>query len=69
MVAAFTPKQVRDSTVAAVMGAVEPAQDVQSDDAKFNVAETARLQAEAQQRIDKTRPANQIGASRDDAPQ
>jgi len=60
---AFTPKQVRDAGVAAVMGSVEPAQDVQSDDAKFSVAETARLEGEAQQRIDATRNPNEIGSA------
>jgi hypothetical protein len=41
----------------------EPARDIRSDDAKFSVAETARLQAEAQQRINSGRHPNQIGSA------
>jgi hypothetical protein len=39
-----------------------PRDHSQSDDSKFQVAETARLQAEAQQRINANQGVNQIGA-------
>jgi hypothetical protein len=41
----------------------EPARDIRSDDAKMSVAETQRLQAEAQARINAGRHANQIGVA------
>jgi hypothetical protein len=39
-----------------------PSRDIRSDDARFSVAETGRLQAEAQARINANQHANQIGA-------
>lgn len=41
----------------------EPSRDIRSDDAKFSVGETQRLQAEAQARINSGQHANQIGSA------
>ena len=51
----YTPKQVRDIGPALTGAGGAPTDQGQSDDAKMSVAETKRLQAEAQQRIDATR--------------
>jgi hypothetical protein len=59
--ASYTPKQTRDIG-ADLSAAGEPTDQGMSDDARFSVSETQRLQGEAQARIDKTRPANQIGS-------
>ena len=42
-------------TLTGSTAAPEPARDIRSDDAKFSVAETQRLQQSAQQRIDRGR--------------
>jgi hypothetical protein len=57
----FTEKQLRNIGEAALTG--QPAQDVQSDDSKMSVAETKRLQAEAQARINASQHPNQIGSA------